>query len=435
MLALVRVRLEAPHLALLGVPGLAGHEHHAALVPDRTLEAEEAGAAETAALQVDRAGHVLGVAGVGVGDVDPVAGQALAHALAARGVVARLAGDREHLQPPAVAQPAGLVGQEAVEAVAGVAVVLGHVDDPAARVDRGALVLEATHGLERVRLDGSLRPRRDLEDVAVRLLEAGAGAVGGLLAGQPGAPRRRRPAAVAQRAVEDQEALDQPALLAPQRRGDAAGRGAVVRTALADRARRRTGDVEVDLVVAQQPVLTAPAGAEQGLPVVGPRGRQAVAHRGAGAPEGLVAEPARQRELRTGGSQRPEARSRVRRPRGRGRSGRRRDPGRPGRGRPGRAAGAGSQGRSGGGARRSRPDARAPGGAAGPTAGERQASVRGRPRGRPRGSCGRDREWWVWVSRRTSSPSPVSSRRPPRRARCRSRCPRTATSPTGPGSS
>jgi hypothetical protein len=59
----------------------------------------------------------------------------------------------------------------AVEPVAGIAVVLGHVDDPGPRVDRARLVLEAAHRLDRDRIDRRGRREPELEHVAVGLLE------------------------------------------------------------------------------------------------------------------------------------------------------------------------------------------------------------------------------------------------------------------------
>ena len=170
--------------------------------------------------------------------------------------------------------------------------------------------------------------RRHLEDVAVRLLEPGLGAVRGLLAREPGAPRRRRAAAVAEGAVEDQEALDQPGLAAPERwksrrrvrRGRTRGWRRSPSASYRGCRGRSRGCGSAGARCA--------SGLEQRLPVVRARRRQSVAHRRTGPAERRVVKPlGRASSAPAGRSRRGSCRPRQP---GRCHRGRRPGPGRPG---------------------------------------------------------------------------------------------------------
>ncbi len=183
-------------------------------------------------------------------------------------------------------------GQVAIEAVARVAVVLGLVDDPRLRVDRAGLVNEAAHRLDRDRLDGRGRARRNLEDVAVLgpvpLLLADRV----LLAREPGAPGGDAAVAVVVGPVQDEGAADQLAAAGIEvRDGDPALCDRVVGVSRALRA-----SLLEALLVADDPDAVALALEIAGAVVAG-RGRQAVGHGRAGAPEADVVEPLRQREI------------------------------------------------------------------------------------------------------------------------------------------
>ena len=189
--------------------------------------------------------------------------------------------------PPRWSLPGGR--QVAVEAVSRVAVVLGHVDDPALRVDRAGLVDEPPHRLDGHRLHRRRGARRYLEDVAVLLLEPLIGPDGVLLSGQPRAPRGRAAVAVVVGPVEDERA---PSQLARARvevgDGDPALGHAVVGVAPAGRPPGMKA-----LVVARDPDGVATA-LEVARAVVARRRGDAVRHPVTRPPEAHVVEPLRQ---------------------------------------------------------------------------------------------------------------------------------------------
>ena len=158
-------------------------------------------------------------------------------------VVQRRLLDRQSLQLAARVQGAlagaGVVGDIAVEERrAGVAgrvclvdlaaeVVLGQIDDPGAGVDRQRLMGEEAHVADRRSRELVLRARGiDFEYVAVTFNRVTAGEV--LLAGQPGAPRRRAAGAVVDRPAGDDELVDHLAIRVEDDRRGAAGLGAVI---------------------------------------------------------------------------------------------------------------------------------------------------------------------------------------------------------------
>ena len=148
---------------------------------------------------------VPGVPGAGSGDVDVHPGH-LAVVLGpgvAVGLHRRVA-DRQHLQLPAGREVAGRGGHEPVEARR--RGVLGEVHVAGGRVDGGRLVGVAAEADER--LAGRRAVGGHLEHVAV---PGGADDVGGLLAGEPRAPRRGTAGAVPDRAGQAGVRADQRA--------------------------------------------------------------------------------------------------------------------------------------------------------------------------------------------------------------------------------
>ena len=195
---------------------------------------------------------------------------------------------------------APLAGHVAVEPGREGEVVLGQVEHALGRVVRHRLVREPSGLAERPGVREAARG--DLEDVAVPLLQghvgrarevgADVGAVDGLLAGDPGAPRHLAAAAVHHRAAQAGVGVLHLAVPRHLDRGRARAAALVVRLGRTERRLR-----VVDLVVAHQ--KHRPAGPGEGAHPVVPAGQQgAVAqrHRRARVVERAVGEAGRQVE-------------------------------------------------------------------------------------------------------------------------------------------